>query len=458
MTQETGGTERAQEIRQSLDQELIETAEAAEVDVGEVIQSTIETDGDFGNSTVLRFVRSELKRQVEAQNAESYRGLIMGSRDRHGRNWPRRHSLIRSSGDHLEVSSWDGSLPTDGGQEVQIPTGGAAVTLQCEYDSEYDSYQAKGISDIQGVPRSDMLDALGSVAAYPDELSATDEYEVVVVEGVIHEVGPQTIFVDGEPDHDGPILMEDERGEMRPHLEISLDRENGAYVRAHFERQGYGRPYIDVPDFDALVERGFSQYDDPEDQAGFVSKGLEGAKVYVVGNVNSFNQDRDGDGNPVNYINVGMTAIVAADPSEDQAEATESAESDGDVEDEADDELGDFEPEPEAEPEKPGAVAEVRETIEQYADVTGTDMADLTVADVQENLDVDADEPQIRAALSGESAGEETDEFAALKDGDSYNCPECELFQAGSIGELAGHISDEHDPDMVPREWLRDRA
>lgn len=456
MTQETGGTERAQAIRQSLDQELIETAESADVDVDSVIQGTLETDGDFGDNTVLRFVRSELKRQVEAQNAESYRGLIMGSRDRHGRNWPRRHSLIRSDGDHLEVSSWDGSLPTDGGQEVKIPTGGAAVTLQCEYDSEYDSYQAKGISDIQDVPKSDVLDALASVAAYPDDLSATDEYEVVVVEGVIHEVGPQTIFVDGEPDHDGAIMMEDERGEMRPHLEISLDRENGAYVRAHFERQGYGRPYIDVPDFDALVERGFGQYDDPEDQAAFVSKGIEGAKVFVVGNVNSFNQDRDGDGNPVNYINVGMTALVSAEPTEGQAQAAEPADADDDDTDDSDDELGDFDAEPE--PEKPGAVAEVRETIEQYADVTGTDVDDLTVGDVQENLDVDAAEPQIQAALSGESGGGESDEFAGLKDGDSYNCPECELFQAGSIGELAGHVTSEHNPDMEPKAWLKERA
>lgn len=449
MTQETGGSERAQAIRQSLDQELIETAESAEVDVDSVIQSTIETDGDFGDNTVLRFVRSELKRQVEAQNAESYRGLIMGSRDRHGRNWPRRHSLIRSSGEHLEVSSWDGSLPTDGGQEVQIPTGGAAVTLQCEYDSEYDSYQAKGIADIQEVPESDMLDALGSVAAYPDELSATDEYEVVVVEGVIHEVGAQTIFVDGEPDHDGPILMEDERGELRPHLEVSLERENGAYVRAHLERQGYGRPYIDVPDFSALVERGFEKFDDPEDQAGFVSKGLEGAPVYVVGNVNSFNQDRDGDGNPVNYINVGMTALVAAEGTEEPAEAAAEVAHESEADDEA---------ESADESDPIGDVADVRETVEQYAEVTGTDMDDITVADVQENLDVDADEPAIRAALSGGSGGGEADEFAALKDGDSYNCPECELFQAGSIGELAGHVADEHNPDESPKAWLREHA
>lgn len=446
MTQDTADSDRVQAITQEIDGELVAQAEDAGVDIDAIVSGHIEADGDFQNSTIARFATAELRQQIEAQNAEDHRGVIMGSRDRHGRNWPRRHSLITSDGDHLEVSSWDGSLPTPGGQEVQIPAGGAAVTMQCEYDSDYESYEAKGIQDIQDIPRDDLLDALGSVAIGPSDLSATDEYEVVVVRGQVYQVEPQTVFVDGEPDHDGDVMLPDERGELRPHVEIRLDQDDGSFVRGHFERQAYGKPYIGLPDFDALCQRAKGQFDDPQDQANFVSNGLEGAEVFMVGNVSSYNQDRNGDGDPVTYVDIGLTALVDAEREADEA----SAEADSEA-DESDDEMP-------PDPQQAGVVSDVRSTIQQYADLTGTDMDDLTVADVQENVDLDASEEEIRAALSGGDAGGSDDEFAALKDGDSYNCPECELVQAGSIAELAGHVADEHKPDESPKAWLRDRA
>jgi hypothetical protein len=194
----SGNTLSADEVRRSIDAQVVQEASDAGVDVDGVIESTIAERGDYGRRTVERFAVSALNRQIEAAASDTVSGILCGSRDRHGKNWPRRHALIKSDGDHLEASTWDGTLPTPDGTEVEIPAG-AAVEIGLEHDSQYDSYEAKQLHSVQDLDRETLASRLASISKTPGDLSREDEYEIVAVRGELRFVNPQTIVEDGEP-------------------------------------------------------------------------------------------------------------------------------------------------------------------------------------------------------------------------------------------------------------------
>lgn len=453
MSEQDTANPQVQAVKDAIDASLLETAADTDVDVDDVVLTKLDQHGDYSPATVANFAQAEIRSRVEAEKAETLKGIIMGCRDRHGRNWPRQHSLVRSSGDHAQVSVWDGTLPNPQGNEVAMPAGGAIVNIECTFDEEYESYEGQRLTSVKDLDKEGLVENLSKVAVDPSDLTASDEYEIVVIRGTVQDVEPQTIFVNGEPDHDGDVLMTDERGDLQPHFEVRLERDGGTFLRGHVERQAYGKPYFVAEDLLAVCGDAYEQFDDPSSQANYVSKALENRDVLLVGNVNAFNRDRDGEGDPVTYIDLGLSALVTA--------GTEAQQRVTDVEQE----------DPE-EPEEPEGrdVDEVREDIEQYASLVGIDVDELTVEDVNENLDIDADDVTIRAALEGVETGEgEEDEepeeesigdiLAPLKEGDSYNCPveDC-LVQAGSAGELLGHAQTEHGIDKEPKAAARDLA
>lgn len=465
----SGSGDRLAEVQDAIDDDVLDSAREAGVDVDDVIESVADENDGYGPGTVARFATAELRRRVEAANAEELSGIIMGSRDRHGKNWPRRHSLVRSSGDHIEVSSWDGALPTDDGTKVPIPVGGAIVRLGCDYDEEYGSYEAKRLDGVTDLSSPETAEKVSQVATGPDDLSRDDEYEVVCVRGRVAFVNPQTIFEDGEPKNDGPVLMEDARGEAQPHFEVALNQEGQTRARGHIERQGNGRPHVDLPDIEMLLTDAMERFDNPSDQASFIQDALQGLDVILVGNVNSYDRSRD-DGDVTNYVDIGLTALVAADPDdtdqatmdaavEDAPESEPESEPDADDSDDADegDESGD-----DAGSGDGRDIAEVRSDIEDYCDLTGTDIDSLTADGVREKMNLDDPEVVIQQALEGREASDDADDtddqFAALLSGGTYNCPGdgC-LFQAGSHAELFGHVDGTHSPDESAEEWIAER-
>lgn len=393
-----------QEVKSAVPAGVIDSAKEVGVDVDSVVQENITKHSDYSVKTVARFVKTELQSRVEAEQADELSGIIMGSRDRYGRNWPRRHSLVRSDKENVEVSTWDGELPGPSGQDVDIPIGGAVVKMACNYDDQYESWEGKAIRGIREMDPAELVEALEQVAVSPDFLSRDDEYEVVVVKGEIAYINPQTVFVGGKENqenwYDGEVMIEDERGELQPHFEVSLRTEGNQRVRGSFERQGAGRPFTQVPDLEKMLHDAMRHRDTPEKQARFLTDGLQGEEIILVGNVNNFDTSRDDDG-AVHYVNIGLTAMVSLDDTR-QVSIEESATAD--------------EPEPAPEPDEAAetspspteAVAEVRADIEKYCELTGTDIGSLTVDDVNENIQgVDASDVAIRAALSLDDEAEE---------------------------------------------------
>lgn len=460
-----------------IDDETITQAKQSGIDVENVILETIDQYSDsLASSTIAKFAASEIERQIETEDHVQVRGLVAGSRDRTGKNWPRRYSVLRKQEGPVEVSSWDGSLPGPGGSEMQIPPLGV-VTFNCEYDEEYDSHEAKGVEDVQELDPQTAAEELSSVAVSPSEIGQRDEYSVVAVKGEIKFVNTQTIFRDGQPHAEGEVKVRDERGTLRPHMEIglSVDGEN-ALVRAHLEEQRYGQPAFSITDAEPILEMAVDKHDSPEQQADFVDRAFTGTEAIVVGNVNSVDRVRGEDGTDT-YIDIATSAVIENYGGSDDAAASEPADDAGRGEPESESNTPDQTASDSAPADAPtdgsesdetkSQVEQVADDVETYAQLTGTDRDDLTVSLCKDNLDIDAPEAVIEAAINrlqdggdDETAKPETDDKGrplSLKNDDgTWVCPSGDLF-SGSWAALLGHVQSEHGADD-PKDWLASEA
>ena len=482
------------EVQSEIDADLKQRAEDAGIDVEKVVEGQIEENGDYGKKTVVRFAESALNRQIEAESADLVTGILAGSRDRYGKNWPRRHALVKSDGNHIEASSWEGSLPTTDGGEVEIPSA-AHVKMRVEYDDEYDSYTAKQLGEVNQLSKAKLAEMIGDVARHPSAISRDDEYEMVVVKGEIAYINPQTVFEDGEPQGDGPIMLEDERGRPKPHFELVLSEEADTRLRAHVERQRYSEPLMAIEDFGALCQDAYGKFDTPDDQTRFVGDAMRGREVAVVGNVNKVDKNRS-NGETTKYIDIGVAGIIELDPDTDDDTAQEESEpesepepvpepesdqdSDGDADDD-DDSLGDFEDidpdDSDDDDDSPAAnIDDVAADVQQYADLVGMDQSEITVEVIKENTEIDAPDSVLQAAIDrigddaddADDADDDTDDggdeeqpddpIEQLRDDETgqLDCPDPDCFaNASNQAGLFGHIMGTHIPgDADPEEWV----
>lgn len=487
MTHGKSGT--VEQVVSELSDSAIEQANEAGVDVEDVAEQVA---GQYSDSlaagTLARFAESEIDRRAEAQDYVELRGLVAGSRDRTGKNWPRRFSLLRSDDEPVEVSSWDGSLPDENGNETEVP-GLGTLTFLSEYEEEYDSHNAQGVADVTPLPADEAARQIAQIAKTPGDVTPRDEYSIVAIRGTIMFVEPQTVFRDGENVGDGEVLIADERGVRRPHLEIGISQPGAdTLIRGHLEEQRYGEPVFEIEDGREVLEIADERHDTPAAKASMAQDAFKGREVIVVGNVNNVDRVRDDNGDTSTYVDVAASAIVEVpDESDDENDAagqqptsggsttntppTDSAASGGaqDASDDAESEGGQT------------RVGEVAEDIEAYATLTGTDVDNITVTLAQDNLDIDAPESVVEAALTrlqgepaemdspaeapadgsddaggGEPALDDDGRPTALQNPDgTWACPAC--YFSGPWAGLLGHVQSEHAGDD-PKAWLVDHA
>lgn len=459
MSQASNSGDAVAQLRQELSGDVISEAEGVDgLDVDAVLADVAEKRADYSLATQVRFATAELERQVQAAGDETLSGILMGSRDRYDKNWPRRYSLLRSNGDHLEVSSWDSTLPGPDGPEVDLRPG-VMVELGAQFDDEYEEYSAQRVEAMTEVDREDLADKLSSVAVSPGDISRSDEWEIVAVKGTLRYINPQTVFRDGDPDGPGPVMMEDQRAppKKQPHFEAVLEIEGGTQVRVHFERQNSGSPYLDLPEIDQLLPDALDE-GQPDAQASFLQAALEGLEVVAVGNVNSVDQDRDDDGNKRMYVDIAATAMLNVDGGAEAAEEPAT------------------EPQPEESDDGDG-IDGVVDDIKTAAQLQGVDPEELTKADVADMAPAVADahpgeviEHALRV-LGGDADATtgtaETDADADppellenFRDGGTINCPgeDC-LAQEGDAQSMVVHIATEHgvDTDDIGA-WIGERV
>jgi len=454
----SGNQMAEEEVLRHIDDDVMRDAGEANVDAGSVILEMIEEKGDrYQPKVVGRLAESRIRSRIEAAETESLTGIVMGSRDRAGKNWPRRYSLVRSDGDHLEVSAWSGRLDSTEGGEARIPVEGGVAEIRAEYDGEHDSWEAQAIGETSQLPGDELRKRLLSVAENPSEITPRDEYTTVVVVGHVSYVSPQTVFEDGNKQGPGPVLMEDERGDMRPHAEFTLATDDDTVVRAHLERQRYGEPYVDLTDSDALFSDAAAN-GPPEEQCGLLRDVYISERVVVVGNISSYDRYTNDDGETKFYADIQASAII------DVPEETDSG---GEVAGSQDDSKASEN----AESAESNAES-IRSDIETYCDLTGESPETLTADEVREKISTVPDETPdsvIRHALDADADGgsddggadesepEETaDPLERLENPDgTFACPAESCLFSGSEASLYGHAMSKHiSGDTDPKEWV----
>lgn len=477
----SGKTLGADEVLEKIDSDTISNAEENGIDVRSVVNEKIEEHSGYAVATVARISESAIARMPDASSATVVSGILCGSRDRFGKNWPRRHALVRSNGEHIEASSWSGSIQTSDGGEIQFPAG-SAVDIRLEHDEKYDSYEAKQIDSVTKLTHPDLSQRLAGISKRVSEIGRADEYETVVIAGTLRYINPQTVFEDGDPKGDGEIMMADDRGNPKPHFEAVLEEEGDTRVRAHVERQRYGEPFFAIEDFDKIIHDAYSGFDSPDEQAQFVGTAMRGVDVAIMGNVNKVNQSRN-NGEVTKYVDIGVAGMVQisnieSDPepveetpteevSEEQTEQEPEQE-----EDETESEgLGDFEdiehdPQPDPkESENQMGVDEVTDKVKQYVDIVGMDLVSVTVDTIKENTAIEAPDSVISAAIDRLIAADEpepVDIEDRLRNSETgqIECPQSNCYyNCGSLAELYGHVATTHIPgDENPEEWIEETA
>jgi hypothetical protein len=457
-------------VEETIDNDLVEDALAAGVDVTAVVESVLDEHPDQVPRVQARLAESELRSRINAAETEEVVGLVAGSRDRAGKNWPRRFSLARSSGDHMEISSWSGSIDSVQGGQTRIPIGDVGK-IRAEYDEDYDSWEAVAMAGVDRISDDEFARRLRSVAVDPSDLSRDDEYSVVAVQGPVSYISPQTVFENGEPAGDGDVLMADDQGRKQPHFEVSLAKDDDTVVRGHLEQQSNGEPLVDLPGSDDLFKQALSQ-GRPEDQADLLRDVYLGEEVVLVGNVSSIDNYRNDDGDKTEYVDVQLSAVVSVEDVEgpDSLTQTDDVDTDTDAGDDdsgagADDSDGGSEFE------------ELVEDIETYCELTGESPESLTPGTVTDKIstisddtpesvlssaldrlsDADADESEQSTDDSGSDESAD-DPLAALENDDgTYHCPADGCLFTGSEAALYGHAQSEHTDDD-PKDWVMNNA
>jgi len=256
--------------------------------------------------------------------------------------------------------------------------------------------------------------------------------------------------------------MTDERGQPKPHFELVLAEEANTRVRGHVERQRYAEPYFDVEDFEMLIRDAFSDFDSPDQQSGLLDDALRDREVVVVGNVNSFDQNRS-QGTTTRYVDMAVAGVVELP----DTTATTSAPQQSGTESETDEATDDDAPET-------GSFADVKGSIEQYADLVGLGIDEITVETVDENMDLDAPDSVVQEAIIDLGSGDDPETGSAPDTSDADSpieacrdpetgqllCPAdgCIYSASGEAG-LFGHIVGQHAPGAEnPEEWVANQV
>jgi len=314
----------------SLFPEVVNEAEKKGIEVEEIVKRLCEKYSPrYKEKTILTKIRAELRNRIRIADAKKVKVVIAGSRDRYGKNYPIRIAGLRPDGKHVEISSWSYDSVKYKNSTVELPVPSIATVAVIE-NEEYGSLNLIEIVDYKMLRRKELMAFLEKVAVKPSELSKNDEKRVVVIKGTIRGVYPATNFVDGEPSGDLPVLSEDQRDKpnLHPTMQIWLEADGETRTRLVLERPRYSKPFYDITDFKLLCEDARNSMESHLEQCEYVQSGIEGDQVYAVGIVTRYHKDRDAQGNPVNYVDIGVSAIYEiAEESNETEESSGSTES-----------------------------------------------------------------------------------------------------------------------------------
>ena len=299
------------------------------------IAEVYQQSGNFSLRMGVNKSRSAIENMIRAANATELQGILVGSHDVAGKQFPVKYTLVRADKKHIEVSSYDSQVPYQGGKiDIPVP---AAVVLKAEYDPDYDTWSLVSIEKYkmldEEILKREITKVMIPISAITEEYQyhkTQDEKPVsprpVVIGGSIAKISPEAVFRfddDGEGgrvssiDHYDPVWRsrESKPDEFLPCAGFLLNSKKRGInnVRCHIPQQKKGTPSILIPDFIVACETAAKKFKDPDAQAGNVNEYMKGWPVVVIGTVNRYNKSTGQDKTAQNWVDIGVTATLDAD-------------------------------------------------------------------------------------------------------------------------------------------------
>jgi len=282
---------------------LFNRAEELGVDVREIIKQMVEKFGEkYSEKTVYTKCRAEIRRAVKKASATTVKGLIAGCYDVSGFRFPIRFILARKSGEHVVFSNFgmhvnNKEIIVPSLAEVQLEEGDYGYTL---VDGSFKPVKPESVGE-------KLVEVAVPVQEIDEHYDEHDERSPVVIVGKIASVVPRTRFEEKEPVGYHPVQCPDEREpepeQYYPVMEILLERHEHVRCRVILEKQRYGRPIYLIEDLHLLCDDA-SQLSDPVEQAQYVSDGLEGRWIVVVGVLSRYQKTRLDSGEDADFVDV----------------------------------------------------------------------------------------------------------------------------------------------------------
>ena len=298
----------------------------------QVISGVYTQAGNYSFTMAVRKINSAVNNLIRAANAETLMGVLVGSRDKTGKNSPIRYTLLTTDRKHLEISNF-GTTVAYQDQKIEVPIP-ALVTIRAEHDPEFDSWNLIALEKFQQIETVEQLVKVLSKVVIPVS-AITQDYAYkhgehsgrpVVVSGTIGRISPEAVFRfeeddegkrTSELDHHLPVFCNRElnKEEFLPCFLFNLNsKTKGTNIaKCHIQQMRNATQNLLVPDIAGICKDATNKIREPEGQATAISEWLYDLPVIVVGVVDRYKRTVSESKSEQNWIDVGVTCIVCTE-------------------------------------------------------------------------------------------------------------------------------------------------
>lgn len=276
-------------------------ASNAGLDPSEIVSNISDKLSKYGEKRAISIASSAINREVKNIDKEfvTVKGIVVGGSDKFGTRAPISYACLDNKGNPFKIATWDHNL-------ITYPN---IVEIKGEKDSKYNNILVDEVISTDPV-QNNIPEKLSTIAR--DTFSNFDDvnqYDIVIVKGVVRWVNPAAKFEDGKKIGSYEIMETREypNADLHPVLVMSLDPMTSQNrINLLLPRQRAGRPSINIEDFYEIVKDGYEQSrGDPNKQAMYVGDAIKGIEIIVVGEVGSIKEVWNADTSRMdNFINI----------------------------------------------------------------------------------------------------------------------------------------------------------
>lgn len=290
------------------------TSKSGEIE--KLIRSIFERDQNYGDRTVVARIKTALEQLRADAEAITVSGILIGARDKKGTNQPTRLALVGKGRKNIEIVNWEGDTIEQAGKKFIIPVPCAAeIKIGKDPKDKYDNYHLRAIIKHKKKTQDELVADLVKMESIIDvddiQTPPKGHYPLIVTKVKINMIYPNNVSFENK--EKAPVLILDDAKTPKdaPNFCIvayTTDKKVGC--RIYLEARKFGHGTWMVEDMMELATEAVKDYDNPEDQARFLSTALKDREILVVGTVTSRNATT---GNQYADFNVNMSAFALID-------------------------------------------------------------------------------------------------------------------------------------------------